>query len=329
MINICLITDNNYFLPTLTAIESVKQNVPEEKCIYVLSDCLSSDNVKFLNRMSSNTTKIKFITVEENPCSSIDTSHAYVSKTAMIKFLLPRILKDLDKVLYIDGDVLVLKNIVEMYETDISDKYAAVVLDFTAMEKHKHHIDLKMPTYFNSGMMLLNLERMRNDNITDKLIENKLNDKFRIYMDQDALNLSFAGKIKVLSPKYNLMKANLNYPIQELSQFFKIDVSDMHKIMKTPVILHLTNIVKPWNSIEAPCFKEWYFYLKKLPNSPLKSEKIKELNLQILKKQLRFIKKILQSVFSVKNEGGRKVVTIIGLKLSRLVKEKNNAQRLI
>lgn len=314
MINICFITDDNYILPTLTAIQSVKENVARKTCIYVLSDSLSSDKIELLNQMSTNKTQINFIRVDDNPCSSIDTSHAYVSKTAMIKFLLPQILKDLDKVLYIDGDILVLKDIKEMYETDISDSYAAVVPDFTAIVKHKHHLDLNLNTYFNSGMMLLNLEKMRNDNITDKLIENKLNDKFKIYMDQDALNITFSNKITLLSPTYNLMKANLNYSIQELSLFFNINVSDMHKIIKQPVILHLTNIVKPWNSVDAPCFKDWYSYLKQLPDFSLKSKKIKELNSQIHKKQRQFVKKLLNLVFSSKNEGTRKVVTILGIK---------------
>lgn len=309
MINICYITDNNYIIPTMTSIISILKNCNSCGNIFVLSDCLKQGAIKQFENLSNKKFKIIARNIE-NPTSKIETHHKYVSNCAMIKFLLPDIFNDIDKILYIDGDTLILQDLSELFYIDTTDTYAAVVKDMDAMlGPCHHHKKFNFDNYFNSGMMLLNLKKMRDDNIQEQLIKNKCEDKFKVFMDQDALNKTFNQNVIFISPKYNLMKANLKFTEERISQFYDLDIRKIRNIIKKPTILHLTNIIKPWNSIFAVEFNIWFSYLKKIPNSELKQKTMKKLKSQ---KEKLFLKQI----FSVKNSDDKKhkVITIFGLK---------------
>ncbi len=315
MINVCFITDEKYVIPTITAIQSIKQNLKSKANIYILSEYLSLDTIKIFDSLASSKLKIIHKKIENNPCNNINTSHNYVSKTAMIKFLLPQIFADIDKILYLDGDMIVQREIEYLFDTDISNKYAAVVTDMLWTYKHKHHIDLNLNTYFNSGMMLLNLNQMRKDDITQKLIYNKEHEKYHYFMDQDALNISFNNNIVNLPLKYNFLL--LNFTLKEMANFYKTDIKEMSEIIKSPAIVHFAGDLKPWSTIEAPKFDLWFSYFKRLPNSKLKQETMKKLKSQLKQKKRSAEKEMLKRIFSVTNSKDKKhkIISMLGLKI--------------
>lgn len=171
-INIAFICDNNYALPARTAINSIIKNKDTNSFvkIYIIGVELSAENIAHFQKISGKDVAVQLIE-KANIYQDVGLNHIYVSKAALFKFTLAKIIAE-DKVLYLDDDVIVEQSLTDFYNTDISQHYAAVINDFLA-EKYGDNKRLNHKNYFNSGVMLLNLRKLREDNIPTKLLEYK------------------------------------------------------------------------------------------------------------------------------------------------------------
>ena len=354
-INIAFICDNNYALPTRTAVNSIINNKDTDSIIniYIIGVELSTENIEHFQKLLDKNVTIQLIE-KANIYQNIGLDHIYVSKAALFKFSLPKLLPD-DKVLYLDGDIIVQEDLSGLYNTNISGRYVAAVKDMAGMISGRHHIKLSHQNYFNSGVMLLNLKKMREDNITEKLLEAKRKDTWGDFMDQDALNLVFNENVVYLSPIYNFMAANLTqFSTDEIKKFYNTET------LASPVVMHLTNVIKPWNNINATNAELWlqyvlpedlgyvlknYFHNLNIDGLQNIDESIKQLryenkrlNEKIKKMQKskisarckRLLKKLFYKnknnkkkfrlfgipLFSLKKQPGKKVFKILGLKFS-------------
>jgi len=181
----------------------------------------------------------------------IEQNTKHVSFAALFKFYLPSIFRELDKILYLDGDMLVLQDLRSVYETDISRYNAAVVKDMAPIVKYKPSIlkqlQINHEAYFNSGMMLLNLAQMRQDNATQKLVDYRVNG-VNHFMDQDAFNVILGGNVLYLPIWNNYMYTlDITFTRRQLEEYYHetlpINVEARHAKAK---ILHMTSKNKPW-----------------------------------------------------------------------------------
>lgn len=250
-IHIVLITDEGYALPTAVAITSIMNAAdnPHKYFIHVLGSDLSDESKSALINSGN---KVEIIDVDANLFSNIDFEHAHVSKTALFKFMLPEIFNDYEKILYIDGDVLIQKDLENLYCTDISSHYAAVVRDYHIMNSKYMFIVNRygIADYFNSGVMLMNLKKMREDGISKKLMEKKkeliLNSEFT-FMDQDALNLVLNKKVKYMSVDFNFLNCYYSeISTTEMAKLTESNVFRISEIYRKPTVLHIGGGDKPW-----------------------------------------------------------------------------------
>lgn len=299
-VRIVFITDNKYAMPTGVAIQSIIDNKKSatEIEINIIANEVSLSNLKKLRSITGKNVSINIIEID-NKYKQLGIQHEYVSKAALLKFELPKIFNNYDKILYLDSDVLVLDDLTQLYETNFENKYAGVCKDLLATKFYKDPLEIGLNTYFNSGVMLLNLEKMRQDNICEKLLWAKDHDRRKKYMDQDAFNIVFNGNVEYLNPQFNYMTMEeLFYKKAFISKFYNID-----NIQK-PVILHLT-YKKPWDFIGVPGERLWIKYLKK---SAFRTEQ--------LKRKLKFI-------YKIKNTFGEKLIKLFFLKVKKTCKYKN------
>ena len=136
-INICLITDNNFALPTAVTIESIAQNISKDNqyAIYIIcnKNVTEENKIKLKSRTNENIS-ISLIVVEDDSQYEIFHKQGFpVSVSATFKFLIPQLLPSLDKVLYMDGDIIVQSDLKQLYNTDVSDVYAGVIKDYHAL----------------------------------------------------------------------------------------------------------------------------------------------------------------------------------------------------
>lgn len=309
-IPIAFITDENYVMPTCITIISLLKNKQEftKYKFYILTNDVSEKSKQLLKKISLGNSDLEFMDYDNlNDLQKKVEQHRHVTKTSLLKFFLADMINE-DKLIFLDSDILVRDDLSEMYDTDISDYYAAVVKDILSERGYLYHfkkMEYNNDFYFNSGVMLLNLRKLRQDNISKALIDYRIN-HYNYFMDQDALNMVLGRKVKYLSYKYNFLNIYLNWwNCKKLSKFFEEKLPNKkNDIFKSSKILHFGGPDKPWEYNMGFLTEE---FLSCYCISPYKSEKLK---LKMTPDYLKF----WQSVFSVFKYKKRIIIVILGLK---------------
>ena len=156
-----LITDANYMDFTRVAIQSAKETkCPESRYnFYIMTMDLSDTDVQALQALAGDNVAVTVLPQKEIDLFYIRDTH--VSKTSLLKYYIAEALPQLDKVLYMDSDVLVLHDLNGLFQTDIEGKYLAAVKDPSWFFENMHVVELNLEErgfYFNSGVMLMNLK---------------------------------------------------------------------------------------------------------------------------------------------------------------------------
>ena len=134
--DIAMICDDDYVMPTCVALHSLirHKDLHTDLHIHVITSNISTTNQSRLNAFDSDDVHIDIIARDADALFANyhefkEGAMCVASLAALFKFLLPDLLNELDKVLYLDGDIIVRKALDELYATDISDFYAAAVID--------------------------------------------------------------------------------------------------------------------------------------------------------------------------------------------------------
>lgn len=178
---------------------------------------------------------------------------------------------DADKVLYLDSDLIVLGDITHLYEVDLTDHYVLAVKN-PGFKRHKSLHMKESSDYFNTGVLVINLDMWRKNNVFERVVKFvRENPKAILYMDQCGLNSIIDGQWKKLSPRYNMQSAFYG---EKKDQFLEdYDREDMQDALKNPVIMHFTGIFKPWNfGTKHPYRKVYWYYRNQTPFKALFSD---------------------------------------------------------
>jgi len=204
MIHFCLITDDGYADMTKNCINSIlrSKNYDTEISFHLILKSVSDANKAKLKALPGTIIydASKWIEqIEQFPAC------VHVNNTALLKFYIPEILTSLSKVVYIDGDTYVCRDLSPVYNTDIGSNYVAAVKDFGLLTVWRHESlpNVKENRYFQSSLMVMNLPLMRSTNLAAKLMECKQEKYFnKGCMDQDVLNDIIQDRAVYLPPKY-------------------------------------------------------------------------------------------------------------------------------
>lgn len=260
-------------MPTAVAITSIKENSSPESnyIIHIIANEITEfSREKFKKCECSN---IKIDILDKNLDKRFENIYKkdndlHVSASALLKMQLPDFLEGIDKVLYIDGDVLIQQDLKELYDIELGSCYAAVVKDLISVRNinHLRKIGIKNKFYFNSGVMLLNLNKIREDNISNKLIEYRLHGKNH-FIDQDAFNVVFNENVIYISLKYNYLNKFHDWMDGDsLSAFYNERIpKSKKKALRNAVIVHLGTHEKPWRYNMGVLTKLYLKYYEKSP----------------------------------------------------------------
>lgn len=253
---IVYITDERYAMPTCVSIQSLIEN-RNSKCqysIYVLAFELSENSIRHLSSIVAEGIEVTIMEmnrVYSELYKNSVASYTHVSEAALCKFELPNIFPDLEKILYVDGDIIFNGDLSKIFEIDISDVYLAAVDDMgdsytNGVSVLASRIYLPEQRYFNSGFMYLNLEKMRKDHVPEKLILYK-EKGINYFVDQDALNVVLGKKRYSLPYVYNFRASIINeLDLAELGLKYEEDYNSIEECLIKQVTLHMTDKMKPW-----------------------------------------------------------------------------------
>lgn len=255
-INIIFSSDNNYAPYMGVAICSIFENKKEGYLIdiNILDGGIAEDNkIKLKVLEDKYNFKINYIKMDTNFFKDFYISRQ-ITQASYYRILIPDLLPNIQKALYLDCDIIVINDIFELYNINIDNYY------FAAVDEENYGVDrlknLRIPEnekYFNAGVMLINLKKWRETNINKKIIEfiREENHKLDSH-DQDAINAILFGQWLNIPYKYNYT-----------SMLVSIHPIDYNQITNNIIIIHYTGL-KPWNysSINVLNKKYFYYFLK-------------------------------------------------------------------
>lgn len=257
-----LISINKQFInPAKLMLFSLQKNCNEKIDLYVMNNNLTKNEISELFdylrkkcRMNPIELKIDLDQLKNMPIKS--SGGQYFGIEAYNRLFCQYYLNEnIDRILYLDADIVIDGDLKELYNCNFENNYYVACKDFAGIENgDSTRLNLKENfSYMNSGVLLINLELLRNIKL-ESLIE--LIDKYKdniIYPDQDLLNLMYENKIKDISSKYNYIVKDERYT--------EINEKDINNIS----VYHYAGKNKPWKinggKIKLKYLKPYYRYL--------------------------------------------------------------------
>lgn len=175
------------------------------------------------------------------------------------RVLLPALLPDVSRVLYLDCDTLIVDELTDLWRTDLHRQYVAAVSNVLESDARDWPQQLGLAAdYFNSGVLLLNLDAMRRDGLTEKLVSFGRQPPRRLrWPDQDALNVLLGPRRVALHPRWNCQNSLFYY--RRASKVF--GAKYVAEAVADPAILHFEGayLAKPWHYLSKHPYRERYF----------------------------------------------------------------------
>ena len=275
-INIVFTSDLNYKEYTKVAIKSAIMNKNRNSIYHINILCVDltpeqADEFKVFakNNVTIRTVPLKLESIAD--VGKYETTN-YVSRADLFKFFMADLFPELDKILYIDSDTIIRKDLTDLYNTDI------LFYPIGAVKRTDPNIietknifgkpQIKAVYTYNCGVLLYNLKYWRKANLKEKLIKAKNADTIRDLQTQRSFNdVIPIGRIKLLSPVYNT--TSILMPDAFKKKYLKTvyapfcdDINDTEDFMRRAVIVHYKGPLKPWSYDKTPWAEQWWYYAK-------------------------------------------------------------------
>lgn len=255
--NIVFASDRGYLPHLSVALASlIDSNLEFHLNIYIINTDIKNDewlNLVGLDKQNRHT----FFNAQINDDELVDlVTNYHFSKANYYRLFIDDIVP-FDKALYIDSDVVINGSLTGLWNTNIDDFYLAAVEE----PSFSRHDDLEMDLnakYFNSGVMLLNLNAWRKNEVRKRVLEfvRRKPDAIQ-FVDQCGLNSIVNGNWLSISPKFNMQTAILE--MEKFARKAHYDFDDIDYAVTSPIVIHFTGSSKPWHLLNKHPFKKMYW----------------------------------------------------------------------
>ena len=279
-IRICYCIDSVLVYPTLVSMTSALENNDKDKNVIVFYLFLphNFDRTRievFESLKKKYLVKIHYYLIP--PRFNRVRKWTWGTATIYFKLYIPLVLPHLKRILYLDGDTLVYKDLGELFNLDFNDNYAMGYPFHNVQMMDKWHV--KLVNYINGGVILFNIEKITKDNKDTELLDFSLKNNGRLYfLEQDALNLVFYNKTGILPLKYGIyLFGNITTYRRKVKKQLRVELDENELIdaLNDPAILHFAGCFpKIWENKKykncffdtSVCYKphnDFYFYADK------------------------------------------------------------------
>lgn len=215
-ISVCIDEVYSQYLSTFLYSLNKSQTSPVD--LYVIYRTLSPNTIDSLQQLCTifNYVNIFFVEVPkelERNLSRISLNNNKLPLDAYLRLLLPALLPQLDKVIYMDVDILVIGALDELWNFDLNGACIGAVKDLSfTLDKNSWAYQFMLDNgmnYFNSGMLMMDLNSWRKHSIMERIVEFAIWNANNFLMgDQDALNYCLANSVEYIDCKYNYVVQN-------------------------------------------------------------------------------------------------------------------------
>lgn len=252
--NITCGTDDKYVQHCMAMLCSLFENNKDKLfSVHILTNNLSNSYQNELTQLALRyNNRIKFYMVDETPLDGVQfRTNRPLTKAAYYRLLLPSILPDIHTILYLDCDMIVLGDVDELFDIDLTG-YALAACNDSMPYNNIHRRQLNLPVgtrTFCSGIMYINLDYWREHDSQNKCLNFAKRERKPVFLhDQDVFNYVFRDQWFLLPPKWNVSPHMKNW-IQDVYRPF-----DYVEMFQSPCVYHYFDSLKPWQ--EQPCLKK-------------------------------------------------------------------------
>lgn len=255
IIPIFFAVDNNYAPFLSVVIESIKANSSMDYIykLHVLNNDITPEFKHLIEKYNSDNIEIEFFSITKR-LEELKTTlklRDYYTNAIYYRLFIPELFPQYSKVLYLDADIVILDDISKLYEEDVDNYCLGVVRDdvISLCDEFKDYtikaLGVANEKYFNSGILVMNLDKMREYHILNKFLYMIPNFQFVVAPDQDFLNILCKDKVKYLNINWNFAPLN--------NAQFNDDVK----------LIHFKLTAKPWHYDNIQGGDKFWLYANK------------------------------------------------------------------
>jgi lipopolysaccharide biosynthesis glycosyltransferase len=269
-IHVAIATDRAYLPWCATAVASLLQSTPElDVCVHVLhlGDLTADD-------------RSRLATIDDVDVHAVDHQRlatfpskgdALGGRISWLRVVLPEVLPDVDRAIYLDADTLIVDSIAPLWATPLGGAPIAAVANVVHPSMQQHVIDIGIDDprrYFNAGVLLMDLARMREEQTAATAPRST----DLTWFDQDALNLAFAGRWLALHPRWNAQNSFWSWTPEARRV---LGDSLLDEAMADPAIVHFEgpSVCKPWHHLCPSPYRDRYRHA--LATTPWRGEPVR------------------------------------------------------
>ena len=253
---------NRKYLPVMyTCIQSLIDYCTADRQyrIYLFHTEIDEESQRlFCQRLKRDNVDLFFVNVGSQIADRGLHGKSYFSKETFYRFLILDVFRRRQKVVYLDCDMIIRRDIAELYDTDLGNNLLAAVRDAdfcgqcsrrsTGMWDYaRNQLGMKDPyLYFQAGVLVMNIPLFRQVTSVRQLLDMAEKENYR-YLDQDILNIICQGRVRYLDMAWNVVFDCDHKRYREVIAHAPYDVLDAYEeARKEPYIIHYAGYVKPW-----------------------------------------------------------------------------------
>lgn len=244
--------DDGYMPFLAVTLQSLVEN-SSDKYYYslkILYTNISEENKEKIKKYERENINIEFVDLNYYIEEIKDKLYTrdYYSKTTYFRLFIPNLYPQYNKALYLDSDIVLLKDVADLFNIDLGDNLVGGAPDdvIQTIEVFQGYVEKVVGVadyrnYFNAGVLLMNLDELRKYNFQEKFLYILGTIKFSVAQDQDYLNRLCKGRVKIIDKNWNRM------PISNID----VDEKDLK-------LIHYNLAFKPWH-FEDILYKEYFW----------------------------------------------------------------------
>ena len=244
--------DDTYVPFLAVTLESLVAKISEENFyeIRILYTHLNDEHKKALKKYERENLSIEFVDLNEKIIRIANKLYTrdYFSMTTYFRLFLPELYPDLKKAVYLDSDIILLADVAELYNIDLGTNLVGAIPDaaVASVKEFRDYVELVVGlqdynNYFNAGILLMNLEELRNYRFQVKFMYLLDTMKFKVAQDQDYLNRLCKGRTTLIDSCWNTMPG-----------------ASPERRSKNPKLIHFNLSNKPWHLDNVP-YEEYFW----------------------------------------------------------------------
>lgn len=263
-IHIALACDAVYAPYAMVVMVSILQNTGQAASVvfHIITEALPEALVQQMQALAASYGSSLFIHIAQELPSHVYTN-GHLSAAAYYRLLLGSLLPDsITRVIYLDCDLLVLGDISVLWQYDLQSKTMGAVPDYgilaskrSMVEKQKTLFLRRGDSYFNSGVLLINLQQWRNKSYEEKVLAEARTGRYR-HNDQDILNKVLYGDWQSLPLEWNVIPPLFLLGFKIVTNY---KLRKMVRALGKPCILHWAGRKKPWQYSKTKGFNQLYY----------------------------------------------------------------------